>query len=395
LIFEATACERGQEGAEAPPVRVITVRQFADELDEEAAATPSEAQEREQIWNTAMQMLGLLPPDTGFVDAYSESSTANVAAYYNDETERITIIDRGGASDPLEDVVALSHEFVHALQDQELDLSDYRADHVTSNDSLVAVTSLIEGEATVLMFAVAGRAQGAAPHELNWAGGIDAMRGSIYDSIDASAAPFVTAIQLLPYPLGTEYLFQGWLQGGQAYINGVYDEPPPTVLDWESKVTAGRRSLAQPLDCYPTTPPAGYTAFDEDTLGVSGALGIWMSTGLPAEPAWHESVSWRGDRLVVFQSDTTPDVAVAWRTRWETRDAADAVAIALGDTEATGSRVTVVHGKEVTLFVASDADFVSAWAAAMECGSADDLASTRPLDSGTSGAFSSRRSRWH
>jgi hypothetical protein len=90
---------------------------------------------------------------------------------------------------------------------------------LTSTDSFVAVTSLIEGEASVLMIAVTGRSQGAEPHEFNWSAAMPALWDATFESIDAAAAPFVTAVQVLPYALGTDYLFQGWLRNGQSYVS--------------------------------------------------------------------------------------------------------------------------------------------------------------------------------
>lgn len=377
LIFEATACERKQEGAMAPAVRVITVPQFVDEMNAALAAVPPDP--NEAMWNTALQMLGLLPAGAGLADAYSDTSADNVVAYYDPETQQVSIITGEGASDPLGDLLALSHEFAHALQDQELSLDTYRSDRATSLDSFMALTSLIEGEATVLGLAVAGRSQGIAPLQLNWSGALTAMWTGIFESIDAAAVPFVTALQGLPYPLGTRYLYPGWLEGGQGSVEYVYDEPPLSLIDWEARVVVGGSSVAQPLDCYPTTPPAGYSALGHEALGMNGVLAMWMSQGQTAEPAWRSSASWRGDSLIVFQSTTTTDVAVAWRTRWDTAAKASEVATALMPGTPGQSRHVVVEGTEVRLLVAVDAAVVTPWAATLQCGTPADLPSAPNL----------------
>lgn len=379
LIFEATACERKQEGATAPTVRVITETQFVDEMNAALAATPPDPSEG--VWNTALQMLGLLPAGEGLTEAYSDTSADSIAAYYDPDTQRVSIIDRIEASDPLDDLLTLSHEFAHALQDQDLSIDAYRSDRATSLDSFMAITALIEGEATVLGVIVIGRSQGLTPQQLNWTGALSAMSTAIFESIDTSAVPFVTALQSLPYPLGTRYLYPLWLASGQVGIDDVYAEPPLSLSDWEGRTAVGGPSVAQPLDCYPTTPPDGYSALGHEALGMNGALAMWMSTGQTAEPAWRSSASWRGDSLVVFQSTTTTDVAVAWRTRWETAAKASEVATALMPGTPGQSRHVVVSGTEVTLLVAPDAAVVTPWAAALQCGSVADLPSAPTLTS--------------
>jgi len=382
LIFQATACERKQEDAVAPVVRVISVSQFVDEMNA-AAMAPTEDQ---VAWETAMQMLALLPAGTSLTTALTEASVDNVAAYYDPETQRVSIIDRNEPGEPLDDLLVLSHEFAHALQDQEVNINAYRDERTTSLDSFVSLTSLIEGEATVLGIAVTGRAQGGAPPQLNWSAGISAMWTGIFESIQASTAPFITAIQSLPYPLGTEYLYPRWLDGGQASTDAVYAEPPLKVLDWEARLTAG--SLAQPLDCYPTTAPAGYAALGHDSLGLTGVLGIWMASGQVSQSAWYNSMGWRGDSLVVYRSTTGAEVAVAWRTRWETNDDARQMAMALETSlPATSFRQTIVENTELTLLVATNGALVTDWNAAQQCGTVADLPETPLLDPTTNAAL--------
>jgi hypothetical protein len=320
-----------------------------------------------------------LPAEAGLTEAYTEVSAANVVAYYDPKTERVSIIE-GATSDPLEDLFALSHEFVHSLQDQDLSIDTYRSERATSLDAFMAVTALIEGEATVVGLAVTGRSQSNPPKALRWSAAIDSMWTSIFEGIDAAPAPFVAAIQGIPYPLGAEYIYPGWLDEGQANVDGIYAEPPLSVIDLEGRAAPGDATAAQPLDCYPTMPPAGFSAVGGESLGMTGALAMWMSTGQAAEAAWRSSVSWRGDSLIVFQSSAGSDVAAAWRTRWENSATATQIGTALEMSTLPGwSRRVVVEGTEVTLLVAADATLVSDWAATLQCGSLDDLATVPTL----------------
>lgn len=60
---------------------------------------------------------------------------------------RAAVIDRGKPMDDIDAVTTLTHEFVHALQDSELDLEHYRERWGKTYDSALALTRLLEGEA--------------------------------------------------------------------------------------------------------------------------------------------------------------------------------------------------------------------------------------------------------
>jgi hypothetical protein len=266
----------------------------------------------------------------------------------------------------------LAHEYTHALQDQDFGLDDYASRHSKSLDSVVAIKSLIEGEATVLGAAVFARSQGKVPIQVDWIRFASSLWDSTYESVDASMAPLITAAEVFPYPLGSDYIAQRWIDGGQAAIDTMYQHPALTVRDWRHNIDPGKPSTSEPLDCYATTPPTGYTAFDSDTLGDTGVVALRMLMGNPAQLAWTESDAWRGDSLIVFKSDTTADIAVAWRTRWATTSDATTAATAMTHVAALGVHTTI-EGNEVTLLLGTDTAFVDTWATAQQCGTQADL----------------------
>lgn len=370
VIFRAAACERGQEGATPPPVRTITAAQFAGEMMA-ATTAPSDA---ELVWTKAFQMLGMLPANATLREAASASAQDNVVAYYDPESQQVTVIDRDDPADPVGDIIVLAHEFTHALQDQDLGLLEYMASRVTSLDADVAIKSLIEGEATVLAVAVAARSQGRTPADVAWATASMSMWNSFYQRVGESTAPVITTAGLLPYSLGTDYIAPRWLSGGQEVIDEIYVNPPPSVLDWVRQVDPGD-SLAVPLRCYPTTPPAGFTTFDKDTLGMSGMTAARIIARDEPLVAWLGSDGWRGDSLVVSKSDTSADVAVAWSVRWVSRNSDEGEAQRILDHHSvmgTTFQTSLDYG-EATLLVAPPMVDVAAWAAAMQCGTINDL----------------------
>jgi hypothetical protein len=365
-VFAATACERSQADAPQPPVRVITLDAYNSEL-QSGTPGPNEAQ-----WSSAAQLLGLFPPGVSVEQAAAGAASGNVVAYYDPDTKGVTIIERGpsaGASSPLDDVFELSHEFVHALQDASIDLQGFRSQWATSTDTSVATRALIEGEADVLGAAVTERAAGGVPSQFRWTMFEDSLWSSILDSVQNDAVPFMTAVLVLPYPLGTAYLDDRWLAGGQPAIDAVYGAPLRSALDYQNDIEVGSTTLVEPLDCYPTTAPSGYTGVDSDALGMAGVLGIYVRAGQSASTAWTRSQSWRGDAMAVFDAPGG-GVAVAWRTRWAT--GADAADFETAISAVTSGTVTV-SAQDVTVLSAADPALVPAWAQSMVCGSIDQM----------------------
>ena len=66
--------------------------------------------------------LGLLPADASLEDLYIDLLSSQVAGFYNPEDKQLYVVSRSGALGPTEKTT-FAHEYTHALQDQNFDLS--------------------------------------------------------------------------------------------------------------------------------------------------------------------------------------------------------------------------------------------------------------------------------
>lgn len=361
-----------------PALRTATPEQLEAELRAQLARESASV----DYWSPALQAVGLLPRATGGTagaldEAAIDAFLANVAAYYDPRVQRITVIDRGAPADALESNFLLSHEYVHALQDLDVGLEAFWARWVTSTDSNTATNTLLEGEATVLGTVVLAESLGQPATSIDWTGYVDRILSSIFESAEQSDAPLLIAIQGLPYPVGTDFVSNAWLAGGNANVALLYDEPYVALLDWaEGYSTERRPTLAEPLDCYPTAAPVGFVPEDDDTLGMAGTFALLLTLGEPASAAWSASFGWRGDSMVVFRQDVDPPdasrVAVAWRIRWASAEEAQAFEAAVRNGLVV-SGMTAVIDREVLIYAATDPETLSVWADAMRCGTAGEL----------------------
>ena len=356
-----------------PAVRSQTVAAFRSDLTEEFDREPAR-----EHWDAALRLLRFIPEGTSVKDAWLDLSAANIAAYYSSETKEVTVLERGGASDPESDVNVLSHEFVHALQDADVDLGAFLDAHGVSSDSSVAVRTLVEGEATVVSYAVSARSFGISPERADWMLFRDAITDEIATRAGQAGAPLLAAYQSFPYSVGFSALFLPWLQEG---LTAYYDEPITAMVDFYGEARPGS-SVVESLDCYPVDPPPGFSAVDQDSLGVIGAL--VSSSAFSNFP--ERAPSFRGDSLVVFRGDS--GYAAAWTVRWGDLSRASAFAATTGGRLQLGGDFKVLQRDlEVDVLVSDDAESLAAWAPA--CGSKEDLPA--PSQSMMARASSSRR----
>ncbi|HEX6244058.1 MAG TPA: hypothetical protein VFZ61_24250 [Polyangiales bacterium] len=367
VVFRATAEVRGQTGAKLPAVRVISRDQLEAELRaafEFQSDTRDETQiRRDEQGQRALSLFGLLPPpsEQSADDAYIEQSVATIAAYYSHGSKDITIIadqtrDAGDAT------VTLAHEFVHSLQDQRDGLSGLRERYVETTDDDVALTSLVEGEATWLSYATFFQAvDGRAPDEINHPRlFFEILRNTLSD-IDESSAPLIDAAELLPYPVGGARVAQLHVEEGPASIEALFDQPPLALRWWTLDAPAG---LPFDLECDLPPAPEGYERFDEDRLGFGGLLAYHAAQGDNGMLAFNAAQSWRADQLATYGAlDDSQRVAVAWRLTLASEiDATNLARLAVASGVA-GS----VQGRSVLLTAASDAALLDAWKPSEGC----------------------------
>jgi hypothetical protein len=308
-VFDSAANLRGQPGATRPRVRTITIQQATREFRSELGA------EDDDVWGPALGVLRLQDEQQSSGEVAIGRFLEQVAAYYDPRTGGVTVLDHGAAVDPVNDVFVLAHEFVHALQDADVGLEAFRDTWVTSTDSLVATKCLTEGEAMVLGLGVMAEALGLSAHDLDWDRAAAAALEGVLADTEEQPSKFVSAVQGLPYPLGLSALASRWLSGGQGAIDALYDRPVLSVADWAT-ARLGGNGFGEPLDCYPTQGPPGYSAIDHDVFGATGVLAFAVAMGATGGESWERARDSRNDSIVLYRSDADPRaVAVAWRIR--------------------------------------------------------------------------------
>jgi hypothetical protein len=377
-VFEATAAVRQQRGARPPPVRIISRAQLAEEFRSELALRQDEPEDEATIQvrktQQGLALLGLLPSEQSFDEAYIEQAVESIAAYYSSTAQDITII-ADEAEDERYATVTLSHEYVHALQDQREGLVALRREFVQTTDDDVALTSLIEGEATWLSnVTYRGAVYDEPPETIDVRLFFDSSLEATLEDIESASAPLINATELLPYALGGRYVADRYLARDVRAIEALYAAPPLTLLAWLEEPAArgvDLETLPEPLDCGTPAAPDGYELLLEDRLGFAGLLAFHVGLGQSAEDAYALALRWRSDRVSSYASTDDPDaVAITWRIRLPSASAALQLAEFVTASQSE-SLAAVALDQEVLVSGTSNPEVLSSWPAADDCPALD------------------------
>ncbi len=279
--------------------------------------------------------LGLIEDTPDLVDRLVDFYASQVIAFYDPEPRRFFVVH--GTEQSLEGVplegaaekLIFTHELTHALQDQNLDL-DRRIKALKDNgDRALALQSLLEGEATLVMIRAA---------LADLPGATDAIEDELAPLLSAGAlekantpkdvpAYFIEQL-FFPYVEGTAYVRRAFKKSGWAGVDRLWKSPP---LSSSEILHPEAPPFSPAADLLPARPdglgPEGFRVLYSDTMGEWG-LRFLLRRGVPDAEADAAAAAWRGDRIVFFSS-AGGSIAYLWRVRLESPEAAAKLALTL------------------------------------------------------------------
>jgi hypothetical protein len=116
--------------------------------------------EKAEKYQRGYAKFGLIPADMDIYEAYLELFGSSIAGFYHPKTKELRLIRPGDGKDPEEDAlkamgidmerITLVHELTHAAQDQNFELSTLPIEDETNDDLVMALKSVIEGDASAV-----------------------------------------------------------------------------------------------------------------------------------------------------------------------------------------------------------------------------------------------------
>lgn len=256
----------------------------------------------------------------------------------------------GASALGFDDAVAV-HELTHAIQDQHFGISKFDVESRDDSDLALALHSLVEGEASLVMLVKMVEPMGQTIESLTSNDAIvNAIAGAASMMANSSAGTprYFTESLAMPYTAGLRFVIEAYRRGGWERVNRIYDDPPRSMREvlHPDEYFAGRRT-SNPFPLKPPV-PVGHVLTVEH-------LGEWHWQFLVGAAA---ARGWTGDRVTVAQDEfCNPTVLV--ETRWESPQRARSFRDAyLGflqkqkvdaDARLSGNEVNVAYGADLAL----------------------------------------------
>ncbi|MHB9287154.1 Hvo_1808 family surface protein [Halobacteriales archaeon Cl-PHB] len=325
------------------PVEVVSRANFS------AGGTDRESSAFTTFDNAKFEALFLVGEESDSLAVQESSRNQTVLGYYSPAKDAIVVVSEA-ETPTLDGERTLSHELVHALQDQHFNLSDSPP---RTRDAYNARNGLVEGDASVVQHRYQQRC-GAnwsclAPPESNGSGG-----GGGPPNMG------VYLLSLFPYTEGPSFV-RALQTGGEGWaaVNDAYDSPPRTTTEVINPEQFGRFS-ARAVSLAPN-PTGGWERVrppgrpDYATLGQSGLATMFaqtlyddynrssvvrpqaflnleggsVNTTDPLNYGLAPTEGWRGDRLQVYRNGA--ETGYVWRIVWDDEAAAARFAAAYRD----------------------------------------------------------------
>jgi len=278
-----------------------------------------------------LKAFGFLPSDYDFEAGMYALVQSQVAGFYEPKEKTMFLMDDLSSQ---EAEPTLSHELVHALQDQHYGLDDRMAYHPESSDSSNAIHCLAEGDATSAMLDYLLKDRGANATSLSASQLETQLNANMALSPEMAQVPTILRRSLLaPYIDGLALVHRARNAGGWKAVDALWANPPTTS---EQVLHEDKLKAREPEDKLP--PPTilplgeGWQQVHADVYGEQG-LRIAMEEWMPRRVAADFSAGWGGDHAVVARRGN--DLAAAWAVRFDvdapgrssSREAGQAIAL--------------------------------------------------------------------
>jgi hypothetical protein len=287
----------------------------------------------------SMKKLGFLPRDFNLKEFLVKSTGQEIAAYYDDETKTISMLDwvPPDRQEPI-----LAHELTHALQDQNYDLAKWMkagtksAEGDATNDSALARKAVVEGQAMVVyvdyLLKPVGRSLEDTPG-LIYQMEEPAVKAVIDSQLMHDAPMILREAGTFAYNAGL--IFEGELlhKGGKKMaFAGAFTRPPRNsheVLQPESYIQ-GEKLPAVGIPDMQEALSNQYDVYDSGGIGELDVRALLKQYG-ERKIADDVASSWQGGAYVTFRRKdkaaempaTTGELALLYISRWKTPQAAE------------------------------------------------------------------------
>lgn len=261
----------------------------------------------------ALQLFGLLDENDSLVALQRDLIESGVLGFYDPDIASFVIVS---SNDGLSarDLSTITHEFVHALQDQHFQIGDTFDELSSNSDARLAFRFIVEGDATVA--------------ESLFRDLLSRYEPQLQTALDVLPAP-----RLAIPPIVKEIFFSPYVEGaliathihdrsGFEGINGALAISPESTEQLLHSIDPP----ADPASLEPVVLPnpdvhaglggADWLPIGHDTIG-EFIITEYLDHFLPRDDAARAGAGWGGDRLSLYLGPNDASL-LAWHTAWDT-----------------------------------------------------------------------------
>lgn len=261
---------------------------------------------------------GLIKKDVDLKKTFLKLYTEQIAGFYDNKSRELYVIDNPKISE-IESSIVISHELIHALQDQYFDLTKFMKND-NDQDKALARLSLIEGEAML------GSTEYLSKSIV--ADGLKSIKtlGSLFKNPMGSTStealkqtPGVLVEQMMfPYTEGMK--FSAYMKkelGGWQNFSKLYNNPPVSTeqIMHPEKYVAGEKPVNVEIN-NKFFNDKNYPFIKKDTLGEFFLLNYFLEY-LSEDESEKASNGWGGDNSVLF-ADKNNNTIFVYKSVWDT-----------------------------------------------------------------------------
>lgn len=243
-------------------------------------------------------------------------SAEQVSGFYSPKEQVFYLVERGETT--ASDQMTMAHEYVHALQDQNYDL-DVLRERSANSDEQVAISALIEGDATLAMLQYGeehvilyDRMQ-----SISEAGGMEG------ETLDSSPA-FIRENEIFPYVNGMDFVMTLYDRGGWDAVNDAYQKLPRSseqILHPE-RYRRGDDPVEVELPDVAGSLSGDWQEVDRDVMGEIG-LRLYLQEHVGPAVATLAAEGWGGDTYALLRNGDQEQYLLVLLTEWDDQEEAD------------------------------------------------------------------------
>ncbi len=186
-----------------------------------------------RIEELVLRMFGFAPKDFDLKKSTIDLMAEQAAAFYDYRKKQMVLLDTAGGGDAMQEM-ALIHELAHALADQHFQLERFLRKGSTSDDSAMARTAVMEGQATYLMSEFMARKMGQSlkdsPMMVDMMSRTAASGGSGFPVFE-SVPLYMRESLVFPYSKGMLFQHKAVEKYGQRAYREVFERAPATTRE--------------------------------------------------------------------------------------------------------------------------------------------------------------------